>query len=428
MVESGGDLSTPTRRAVLGGVAGAAATTRVPLATADSHDPDAHDLRVMTRNLYVGVDLFRLAVAEDLDDVRRIAGALLAEARSHPYGARVDALAAEVAASEPAVLGVQEAALIRTREPSEFDGDHDPGASDVLVDLLAELEGALAARGLEYERVASTVTNDIEVPAATGDGDVDVRITDRTALLVRDDIAVEDARADRFEATVPIPLADTELRLRRGFCRVDLAVDADPATVATAHLEAFDGSARRRQAEELLGRLPGDRPVVLAGDINSGPDSGSGAYDALTESFVDAAAAVAPDAASATCCYDADLRDDAGALSSRVDVVLHRGRLRPTGIELVGVDPGERVVVEQGGETVRLWPSDHAGVVASFRLGTESATGAETPARTSPGTTSSTPTDPGPGNRQSEAQSGFGFLAALVGAVAAAMERRRRRD
>ena len=45
---------------------------------------------------------------------------------------------------------------MRTREPSEFDGEHDPGASDVLVDLLASFRDALSARGLSYEVAAST--------------------------------------------------------------------------------------------------------------------------------------------------------------------------------------------------------------------------------------------------------------------------------
>ena len=416
MVESGGELSTPTRRAVLGGVAGAAATTGVPLAAAD-----VHDLRVMTRNLYVGVDLFRLAFAEDLDDVRRITGELLAAARSHPYEARMDALAGEVAATEPAVLGVQEAAMIRTREPSEFDGDHDPGASDVLVDILAAFEDALGARGLEYELAASTVTNDIEVPAATADGAADVRITDRTALFVRGDVAVEEARADRFEATVPIELEEAELQLERGFCRVDLSVDDETATVATTHLETFAEKVRKQQAEELLDYLPDDRPVVLAGDINSSPDGKSSAYDVLTGSFNDTVASAAPDVASPTCCYDADLRDDADGLSSRIDVILHSGPLQPTGVEHVGVDPEERFQVERDGETVRLWPSDHAGVVASFKLGVRPATGGQTPARTTARNDSaSTDSDPG---YQPELQSGFGFLAAIVGTVLAAIRR-----
>lgn len=419
MAEPGGETFTLTRRTVLGGVAGAAALGSVPLASADTHD-----LRVATRNLYVGVDLFRLGLAEDLDDVREIAGELLAEARDHPYEARMEALAAEVAETEPSVLGIQEAASIRTRSPSEFDGEHDPGATDVLVDLLAEFEEALAARGLEYEVAASTTTNDVEVPAAADGGDEDVRITDRTAVLVREDVTVEAAEAARFEAAVPIPLAGTTLELRRGYCVAELSAAGGTATVATAHLEAFDGSTRRRQAEELLEYLPTDQPVVLAGDINSGPGRESESYDLLRTQFDDAVETAGPESSSDTCCFASDLRSDTDALSSRIDVVLYRGALEPTVVELVGVDPEDRVPVERGGETIRIWPSDHAGVVTSFRFGTRTSGPTGTPAPSAGRTPSPTPTDPDGENRRPESQSGFGFVAALVGAVLAAMGRR----
>lgn len=424
MADTGADGPRTTRRTLLGGVAaagaGVAATGAAPPAAAS-----AHDLRVMTRNLYVGVDLFELAGAADLEELREIAGRLLAEAREHPYRPRVEALADEVAASEPDVLGVQEAALVRTREPSEFDGEHDPGAANVLVDLLDLLEAALADRGLEYGVAASVVANDVEVPAATDDGDVDVRVTDRTALLVRADVDVADARADRYEASVPLPLDGTDLSLRRGFCRADLTVANESATVATTHLEAFDPAVRRDQAAELLERVPADRPVVLAGDVNSGPGGPTGAYDLLAESFEDAVATAGPGSDAHTCCHRADLRSDADALSSRVDVVLYRGRIEPTGAGIVGADPDSRVSVEWGGETVQVWPSDHAGVVASFELAVETAAVTSTPTGTPTPTGSPTSTEQSPVEQQPEAQTGFGWLLAIAGAVLAALGRRR---
>ena len=93
------DSPSVTRRGLLGGAAGLAAIGGLPTAAADSHG-----LRVATRNLYVGVNLFALAAADDFDDLRRIAGELLADARAHPYEARADVFAAEVAATEPDVV------------------------------------------------------------------------------------------------------------------------------------------------------------------------------------------------------------------------------------------------------------------------------------------------------------------------------------
>lgn len=430
MVDMGAGGPRPTRRALLGGVAGAAGAA---VGVAPRAAASGHDVRVMTRNLYVGVDLFELVGAEDFGDLRRIAGRLLAEARDHPYEARVEALAAEVAGAEPDVLGVQEAVLLRTREPSAFDGEHDPGAQDVLVDLLARLQDALAARGLEYEVAASVVANDFEVPAATDDGDVDVRVTDRTAVLVREGVTVEETLTDRYEAVVPLPLDGVELSLERGFCRVDLDIAGEPTTVATTHLEAFLPGVRREQATELLERLPTDRPVVLAGDVNSGPGGPTATYDVLTESFEDAVAASGPATDGHTCCFDTDLRSNPDALSRRIDVVLYRGILQPTDARVVGADPASRLSVEgEGGETVRLWPSDHAGVVANFEIGDGTGTAIATPTSTAspPPTASPTPTEGEPVERAPEAQSGFGVAVAVLGAVLGAVHSalRRRKD
>lgn len=405
-----------SRRSLIGGAAGFAAAGALPTAAAA-----AGDLTVMTRNLYVGVDLFRLVRAEDLDDVRTIAGRLLEDARRHPYRERAAALAAEIEATAPDAVGVQEAALLRTREPSQFDGAHDPGATDVEVDLLDLLRSELESRGLDYEVAVETVTNDVEVPAELdgGDRELDVRLTDRTAVLVRRGVETGETRAERFDAALDIPIDSAEFSLRRGYSSVDVTVDGEPVTVATTHLESVSPSVRRDQAAELLTALPTDRPVVLTGDVNSGPDRQSGTYETLRESFDDAHATTAADVAGPTCCYDADLAGDGAALSRRVDVVLYRGALEAVSAERVGVDVDGRVEAEVDGESVRLWPSDHAGVVATFELsaGEPTATATQRPGETS------TPTST-PGETIDE-QSGMGLLAGLGAAVLAALVRSR---
>lgn len=414
-----------TRRSLLGGTA-LAAVGAAPTAAADGRG-----LVVMTRNLYVGVDLFRLARAEDLDDLRTIAGELFEDARDHPYRARAAAIAAEIEATAPDAVGVQEAALVRTREPSEFDGEHDPGATDVAVDVLALLVSALDARGLDYRVAVETVTNDVEVPAELdgGDREIDVRLTDRTAILVREDVETGETRSERFDADLPVPLDSVEFSLRRGYSSVAVRLDDATVTVATTHLESFGRGVRREQAAELRDVLPTDRPVVLASDLNSGPDGRSGAYDTLRESFEDAHEAATTDAAAPTCCYDADLRGDDGALSQRVDVALYGGRLEAVDGERVGVDPDGRATAEVDGESVRLWPSDHAGVVASFELpdedpivmASEPPDGTPTPTPTPTPTSRSTSTP----DEAPDEQSGMGLLAGAGATVAAVVARAR---
>lgn len=405
-----------SRRSLLGGAAGLAASSALPTATAAEDD-----LTVVTRNLYVGVNLFRLLKAEDLDDVRAITGRLLEEARDHPYSARASALAREIESADADVVCVQEAALLRTREPSQFDGEHDPGAENVEVDLLDHLTSELASRGLDFEVAVETTTNDVEVPAVLdgGDRELDVRLTDRIAVLVREGIETANAESARFDATLEIDLHGAAFALRRGFGSVDVTVDDRAVTAATTHLESVSGSVRRKQAGELLAALPTDGPVVLAGDLNSGPDRQSGAYDLLRESFEDAHEALRPEADGATCCFDDDLRGSTDELSRRVDVVLYRGGLEAIDVGRVGVDRGSRVTAGDG-DAAHVWTSDHAGVVASF-------------VRSGPAGISS-PTDP-PGDSRTaepatptEEQVGTGPLGGLVAVGALALARWRNRE
>jgi len=406
-----------TRRRFLGSAAVTGSALLVPTTASAADGPE---FGVVTRNLYVGVDLFRLLEARSLEDVRTIAGELFAEVETHPYEARAAAIAEEIAATAPAVVGLQEAVLIRTRSPSQFDGDHDPGATEVVVDLLAVLQSALADRGLPYEVATRAVTSDVEVPAKTDDGDADVRITDRVVLLVRTDVDVADAENGVFDASFEVPLDDAEVTIRCGYCRLDARIDGESVTAATAHLESIDAEVRHSQAVELAETLPSDRPVVYAGDSNSRP--GQAAYDRLTEGFEDAHAALRPDGPGETCCQDADLRNGESALSVRIDHVLYRGALVPTGVERIGADPDDRIAVEHDGETVRMWPSDHVGIAASFDL----------PASETP-TAMPTPTaSPGNGSRETattvESQRGMGVLAALVGTAVGVLSRAWKRE
>ncbi len=404
-----------SRRAFLGGVAGLAAAGAVPTAAA------APTLTLLTRNCYTGVDLARLFDADSMDDVARIAGDMLEEVRSHPYEARADALAAEVAATDPDVIALQEAALIRVQRESDFADAPVPNAEREVVDLLDLLADRLAERGLDYEVATSTVTTDVEVPADSPDGRVDVRLTDRTAVLVRGDVDVNGTYADTFDATYEYAFDGVDVPIRRGFCLVDLAVGGADVTVAAAHLESTANDVRREQAGELLALLPDDRPVAIAGDLNSGPGGPRAAYDRLLESFDDAHASVRGDGAGATCCHASDLRNGEAELARRIDHVLVRGALEPTTAERVGADPDSRGAGEVHGETVAVWPSDHAGVVATLAV----TAGAPTPAPTESPTATPTAarTDAAPA---SGSDSGFWvlerlpFLGGLLGSFALA--------
>ena len=388
-------------------------------------------LTVMTRNLYLGVDLGGLFEADSTVALRELASDLLTEARRHPYGTRMDAVAAEIDATRPAVVGLQEAVRIRERPR---DGD----SSDWtwVADLLDRLGSALDERGLAYEVAASTVTTDVRTGAETDDGRVTLQLTDRDALLVRGDLAVADTRSGRYDTglTVPLPGGDGTSTLKRGYCTATVEVADAPVTVANTHLEAASAVIRRLQAEELLARLPSEGRVVLAGDFNSGAGADTDTYDRLTDTFADAWATVRPDAAGETCCQRSSLRNDRSRLDSRVDGVLYRGALHPETVDRVGADPDDRVAVERDGESFRVWPSDHAGVVATFALdGVPTATPAGPSSTPSPASDPGSPAGPtrtgtdvfGDGT-SSDSGPGFGVLAAVAGVTLGVLARWRR--
>lgn len=378
-----------SRRALLAGAAGLAASSALPRARGATPT-----LSVMTRNLYLGVDLARLFRATSMDDLRRIAGEMLATIRAHPYAARLDAIASEVATTRPDVVGVQEAAVLRVQGDSDFAEDKATNASTVLVDLLDLFAEKLADRGLDYEVATQTVTTDVEVPAAEDDALRDVRLTDRVALLVRSDVETSSTYSSRFDAALRVPLRGTSVAVRRGYCLGDVSVGDATVTVANTHLESADEETRTAQAAALLDELPTDRPVVLTGDLNSGPNGSSAAYDLLTDTFEDPIASENTAATVDTCCQSNDLRNETSELSRRVDHVLARGGLEATDVERVGADAESKVTAEVGGESVALWPSDHAGVVSTMRVPASTPTATGTPTATESLTETSTQTEP----------------------------------
>jgi endonuclease/exonuclease/phosphatase family metal-dependent hydrolase len=389
--------SNLTRRRVLAAGAGLAAASGIATAATATQRTPLATPTVLTWNLYVGVDLSRLFEAESMADVRAIAGDFLAETDPAVYERRADGIAAEIAATGADVVAVQEALKLRTQSPGDFGDENADAASNVVVDMLDLVASKLSARGLEYRVAASAVTTDAELPADTDDGQVDVRITDRDALLVRDDVKTNGSETDTYVASIAISVPDSDrtIGLQRGYCLADLRLNGVDFTVVSTHLESISNLFRQLQAEELLATLPGEKPEILCGDFNSGPDTSSTTYDRLTESFDDSYATVHPDSEGFTCCQAARLKNETSRLNRRIDAVLFRGDLHPTASERVGHQAADRVAIDVDGESSNYWPSDHAGVATTFEIGqaTPTPTPTSTPTPTATATQSPTPAE-----------------------------------
>lgn len=321
----------------------------VPATAAPGGVPRA-PITVMTRNLYLGADLMPVLTAASGTELVTAAAAVYQQVGANDFPERAQAIAAEIAEAGVDVVGLQEVALWRTGPL----GDPAP-AETVVVDYLAELQAALAERGLRYD-VASTVRNfDGEVPTALG---FDVRYTDHDVILVRRGVRVVDAASGSFDATLSFASPTLgEVTVDRGWTSVDVRHGRATYRVVNTHLEAFGPDLlRSAQTLELLaGPLATDLPTTLVGDLNAPPTSQPLALLA-TAGFADAWQGPG----GVTCCFPADLHDP-GSLTQRIDYVLHRGWASVDHVEVVGDEPGDRT-------PSGLWPSDHAGVTATMRL------------------------------------------------------------
>ncbi len=341
----------------------------------DGSDPEAEaEITVMTYNLYLGADIFELTTAEPTQ-VPFVAAALFAQAQENDFTARAAAIAEIIAEEDPDLIGLQEVSLYRTQTPSDF--AEGPNATEVAIDYLDILLDALEAQGLDYTAVATTENADVELPASDdGVSFFDVRLTDRDVILARSGIAVGNVVEETFADSLiaPVPVGGEVIPFLRGYNAVDATVSGVTFTFANAHLEVDDGDpegaalAQFGQAFSLVTTELADAelPVVLVGDFNSSaeggatvnPATGLSTYGLLTATYTDAAAEAG--ATGDTCCFDADLSADAD-LDSRIDLVLYRGDVETLSAEVVGDEEADQT---PGG----LWPSDHAGVVATLRL------------------------------------------------------------
>jgi endonuclease/exonuclease/phosphatase family metal-dependent hydrolase len=153
------------------------------------------DLRVMTRNLYLGAEIVAIAGAED---PLAAANAAWAGVQATRFPDRAAAIAREIDQADPDVIALQEVTTWSLGDPLAClaGGPVPPVASDVYQDFLSILLGALERRGLHYEVAARITSMDAEL--CIGDPTDfatlrDLRYTDHDVILVRHGIAFRDA-------------------------------------------------------------------------------------------------------------------------------------------------------------------------------------------------------------------------------------------
>lgn len=354
------------------------------------------DFSVMSRNLYVGTDLQPIINAIIGGDPGEIVGAVSfgwQEVLATNFPERAEALADEIVTEAPILVGLQEVALWRTGAAL------DPGAAETVeFDYLSILLDELSERGLEYTVAAVSTNFDAEVTGLTASGFRDIRLTDRDVILVRSDlpssaIKVSNPQASNFETNLVVPLDDGGfVEITRGWTSVDAKIRGKEFRFINTHLELDLGPSAPIQYLQTLELLTGpvntDMAVVLLGDFNAPADDNPLVYQAIVGAgFQDAWAVTNPGDPGATCCHDADLRNETVNFhEGRIDLIFFRGDIEARSAALTGDELSDRT-------PSGLWPSDHAGVVATLVLSPRaasfeakpSAIGAATPFRSNAG-------------------------------------------
>jgi endonuclease/exonuclease/phosphatase family metal-dependent hydrolase len=334
------------------------------------------DLTVMTRNLYLGSSLTPALAATDPVSFVMAVAQIYATVQYTNFPVRAQAIADEIQAKDPDLIGLQEVTKWTT-------GGVNPPPG---YDFLAILQSALASRGLDYS-VAAVANNANIGPAPLALGacfepltftiKCTVQLQDRDVILVNDDtpgLTWSNPKSGRYtaQAVINSPAAGP-LSFDRGWASIDAKLKKQPFRFVNTHLETEDFPAvQQAQAAEFLAGPAKGGTIIATGDFNSASDgSTTTSYAQLTApgKFRDAWDEGELGAGS-SCCQESNtpplapgaLNNPVSTLRTRIDLILSRGAARSDGdeAELIGNTPFQAVPP--------FWPSDHAGVVAEVRL------------------------------------------------------------
>lgn len=312
-------------------------------------------ITVMTRNLYIGADVDQVIGAlvspDPTDDFPSLINAI-SVMQETDFPTRARALAAEIAANHPHVVGLQEV--------TDLDIDLSGYGVPVTIQqrFLSTLQSELAARGLSYA-VAGQVTN---IQAAPIPG---ISLVDYDAILVdQSRVSQYSLRAaQNFQLNIGVVAPGVELK--RGYVAIDAVVDGKTYAIASTHLESGSqpglDQLRAAQAIELMTVLGSTAPAIVLGDLNDVP--GSLMYQVIGGAgFGDLWTAARPGERGFTCCHLPNLANESATFTQRIDFVFARGFGDRGSITRIGDSRSDMVA----GPLHSIWPSDHAGLVANL--------------------------------------------------------------
>lgn len=317
-------------------------------------------LSVMTWNIYQGADLSSIFTSSS-KPIPELVTEVFRQFLATNFPKRAKAIARQIELEKPDIIGLQEAVLV------EFIS---PDLHRVVYDFINILLDELEDRDIKYELIVKNKNTSIELPTSTGNK---VAFTDRDVILVRkdSDVKVVWKQGVNFQAKLPpIQVGNLSVTITRGWSAMDAILKGHMFRMVTTHLEPLSSVIspfiQESQGNELLAG-PGqtDLPLIFTGDFNSKADNtGTATYRNLINAGFTDTWLTGDYGDGFTCCQDGDLLNAVSTLSERIDLILMKNNSNWEVIKekLVGEAQSDRT-------RTRLWPSDHAGVVAKFRLG-----------------------------------------------------------
>ena len=337
------------------------------IATAFAQDHPAHAqdhsfLTIMTRNMDEGTDFGFFS--EAVGDQALLQVALLetfCEVVASNPELRAAQIADEIAAAQPDLVSLQE--VVGVQSSLLFCSGTAIGAP-TMIDAETALLNRLAVDGVSYHVVSQLDEfNPTSIPG------LPFSFMDREVLLARDEpdgqLSIANVQAQHFSTLLTVPLPGLNLTILRGWISADVTVRGRIVRVIATHLQNRFGPARigepvqEAQAEELVtGPAATSLPVVIAGDLNTGPGSLLLSYNLLTQNagFTDTWTATQPNDPGFTVGFYTEDPPTPSTPSIRIDLILVRGAPVPSAPKdyLVGTEVPH--------------PSDHAGVVAKVTI------------------------------------------------------------
>jgi len=248
------------------------------------------NIKVMTRNQYLGADLTPFTMALTPEDIAEAASDILEQIAHNFFPLRARRFATEIALTKPDLIGLQEVLDLKLNGLN---------VGPPFVDHLAETLDALAARGQSYVKAAEVVNLEFELFFdVDGDGIMDfISAVDRDVILARQGVFYEKLVGDSDDGglcgvdipnplpaspfpamlhsmpsedgctyTVLVPVSSPDvpiLAIKRGFVGVDATVRGKDYRIVNTHLEVEqpypgipDSAAiQSLQAAELVGTL-----------------------------------------------------------------------------------------------------------------------------------------------------------------------------